>query len=75
MEGDRKLMIVDAENTMFIWDRYTNKKWRLQRPKGTMVEIFDLFTADVLYTRYKDEGGMVLTLDSDGKVRYWQLEE
>ena len=70
VNGERILVIVDAESTIFVWDRELNRKWRFQRPKGQQM---DEMVADVAYTRAKDSEGTILSLDGSGKVRFWEL--
>jgi WD40 repeat protein len=63
--GDR-LILQDSEDTTFVWDREKNVKWRFQRPYGTALE----GNSDALYISSKQ---MMLMLDGDGMVRFWDL--
>ena len=60
------LLVKDSEHTVFVWDKEKNRKWRFQRPQGKEAE----YDSDVFYV---DHMRMVLSLDGDGKVRYWKL--
>lgn len=62
----KKPLLQDAENTTFVWDRENNTKWRFQRPISTALEGDN----DVLYVRSLQT---VLSLDGDGKLRFWTL--
>lgn len=69
VDGGKKLLVRANDNTVFVWDREKNVKWRLQRPDGTELPSFDTDFAWV------DDGdcGMVVALNGDMKVRFWKL--
>jgi WD40 repeat protein len=69
VDGGKKLLVRAADNTIFVWDRERNVKWRLQRPDGVKLPSFDTEFA------YVDggDGGMVVALDGDMKIRFWEL--
>lgn len=69
VDGGRKLLVRANDNTIFVWDRERNVKWRLQRPDGVELPSFDTDFAFV-----GDGGnGTVVALDGDLKVRSWKL--
>lgn len=65
-DGGKKLLLQDTEGTVFVWDRQRNWKWRFQHPRGTESE----YDSDVFFV---DGTQTVISLDGDGKVRYWKL--
>lgn len=69
VDAGGKLLVRASDNTIFLWDRERNVKWRLQRPDGVELPGFDTDFA------YVDDGdrGMVVALDGDMKVRFWKL--
>lgn len=68
-EKGKTLILEGSEGTAFIYDCENNIKWRLQRPKGLelMASAYDSETFAAF------ERGLVLTLNGDGKVRYWRV--
>jgi WD40 repeat protein len=69
VDGGKKLLVRANDNTVFVWDRERNVKWRLQRPDGVELPSFDTGFAYV----GDGESGMVVALDGDMKVRFWKL--
>ncbi|KAM0709060.1 hypothetical protein Q7P35_003096 [Cladosporium inversicolor] len=69
VDGGKKLLVRANDNTIFVWDRERNVKWRLQRPDGVGLPSFD---TDFAYVGDGDSG-MVVALDGDMKVRFWKL--
>ena len=69
VDGGKKLLVRASDNTIFLWDRERNVKWRLQRPDGVELPGFDI---DFAYVDDWDRG-MVVALDGDMKVRFWKL--
>ena len=69
VDGGKKLLVRANDNTVFVWDRERNVKWRLQRPDVVELPSFDTDFA------YVDDGdsGMVVALDGDVRVRFWKL--
>jgi WD40 repeat protein len=69
VDGGKKLLVRSNDNTIFVWDRERNVKWRLQRPDET-----ELPGAGSDFA-YVDDGecGMVVALNGDRKVRFWKL--
>jgi WD40 repeat protein len=69
VEGGKKLLVRANDNTIFVWDREKNVKWRLQRPDVVELPSFDTDFAFV------DDGGngTIVALDGDLKVRFWKL--
>jgi WD40 repeat protein len=69
VDGGKKLLVRCHDNTIFVWDRERNVKWRFQRPDGTQLPNTGSGFA------YVDDGesGMIVALNGDGKVRYWKL--
>jgi WD40 repeat protein len=69
VDGGKKLLVRSHDNTIFVWDRERNVKWRFQRPDGTELPHTGSGFA------YVDDGesGMVVALNGDGKVRFWKL--
>ena len=69
VDGGKKLLVRANDNTIFVWDRERNVKWRLQRPDGIELPSFD---TDFAYVEDGDSG-TVVSLDGDMKVRFWKL--
>jgi len=69
VDGGKKLLVRANDNTVFVWDRERNVKWRLQRPDGVELPSFD---TDFAYVGDGDSG-MVVALDGDMRVRFWKL--
>jgi WD40 repeat protein len=69
VDGGNKLLVRGHDNTIFVWDRERNVKWRFQRPDETELPNTGSSFA------YVDDGGsgMVVALNGDGKVRFWKL--
>lgn len=69
VDGGRKLLVRASDCTVFVWDREQNVHWRFQRPDDMENLGFGSGLA------YVDEGerGTVVSLDGDGKVRFWKL--
>ena len=70
VDDGRKLVVRDTANTVWAWDIPANKKWRFQRPDG---EACKTDPKDVLFVKEMGREGALLSLDGDGKVRYWNL--
>ena len=71
VDGGQKLVVRDMANTVFVWDLRANRKWRFQRPEGMALETY---TTEMFFVkRGVAEEGALLSLDGDGKVRYWYL--
>jgi hypothetical protein len=69
VDGGKKLLVRCHDNTIFVWDRERNVKWRFQRPDGTQLPNTGSGFAHV----DDGESGMIVALNGDGKVRYWKL--
>lgn len=67
LDGGKKLAVTDTDDTVFVWDREKDVKWRFQRPRGTESEYHD---EGVFYVA---EQKMCIALNGDGVVRYWKL--
>jgi WD40 repeat protein len=69
VDGGKKLLVSSNDNTIFVWDRERNVKWRFQRPDET-----ELPGAGSDFA-YVDDGecDMVVALNGDRKVRFWKL--
>lgn len=70
VDEGQKMLVRDTANTVFLWDIRMNKKWRFQRPKGLPLATNP---RDVFFIKRLAKEGAVLSLDGDGKVRYWNL--
>lgn len=62
----KTLLVKDYEHTLFMWDMEKSWKWRFQRPLGFVTK----YSSDMFYM---DEMQTVVSLDGDGKVRYWKV--
>lgn len=69
VDGGKKLLVRANDNTIFVWERERNVKWRLQRPDAVELPSFD---TDFAYVGDGD-CGMVVALDGDMKVWFWKL--
>lgn len=69
VDGGKKLLVRANDNTILVWDRERNVRWRLQRPDGVELPSFD---TEFAYTDDGDNGG-ILSLDGDMRVRFWKL--
>jgi hypothetical protein len=69
VDGGKKLLVRCHDNTIFVWDRERNVKWRFQRPDGTELP----HTGSGFAYVGDGESGMVVALNGDGKVRFWKL--
>ncbi|KAF2009517.1 WD40 repeat-like protein [Aaosphaeria arxii CBS 175.79] len=67
----RKIAVALTDGTNLVWDTQTNGKELFQRPKGTHVTS----TSHGLYflPAEGDEEDQYLSVDGDGKVRYWNV--
>ena len=66
-DGGRKLLLQDVSQTIFVWDRERNCKWRLERPQGMAL---GLYAKEVFHVA---DGAMIVSMNGDRKVRYWKL--
>lgn len=66
-EEGRLLVAADSEETILVWDKVENCKWRFQRPQGAAVDRCSRKSF------YLTGPKMILSVDRDLKVRYWKL--
>ncbi|KAF2794321.1 WD40 repeat-like protein [Melanomma pulvis-pyrius CBS 109.77] len=70
-EHGRKLALMSSEGSALVWDGPTNLKELFRRNKGAQVA----WTGGIFY-HISDEGrnvgSMYLSVDGDGKLRYWK---
>ena len=69
VDGGRKLLARASDHSISVWDREQNVQWRFQRPEG---EGLSGFSNEFAYV-HEGERGMTISLDGDGKVRFWKL--
>lgn len=70
VDEGKKLIVRDVANDLFLWDMHANQKWRFQRPDGLGL---DYWGHDAFFVRDLGKEGAILSLDGDGKLRYWHL--
>lgn len=66
-DGGDKLAIKTNDNTIAVWDRRRNVKWRFQ--KSTTLSLTE--TSDAIF--YLASTGTLVSLDCDRVVRFWNL--
>lgn len=67
IDDGRKLVVQTSERTIMVWEPEMQVKWRFQRPAGTEVNT----SGDHIV--FQCETQQLLSLDGNGKVRYWKL--
>lgn len=66
VDGGNKLVVVTGDETVEIWDRVENVRWRLQRPKGTQLSSSG---SNAFWLK----GIQLAVLNGDGNMRFWNL--
>jgi hypothetical protein len=69
VEGGKKLLVETSEGTVLVWEPERNVKWRFQRPHGTPLKTSE---GKLIF---RSEGQSLVSLNGDGVVRAWYLNE
>lgn len=73
VEGGRKLVLESLEGTILIWDSQSNSKELFKRTSGALIASTG---HGFYYVAGRGQNGKncYLSVDGDGKVRYWDID-